>query len=244
MEFVHICCRPITFFDSGAQVRIALAINEKYHYRWQRRPALASPARLAGVLMGSRVTRCAESASPHAASLRRILAIAISLIGLAAAACQFNGGPLTTGSVTTRTTIAIESIDGPPPALVRKLATDLAEEAEARKMTVVAREDAAQYSLRGYLTPHVERGTTKITWVWDVYGADKKRVLRITGDEPSGNNSKDAWAAVDERVLRRIARNGLDRILIHVNASQVPDQAAIPDSIPLMRELSSVDPRS
>jgi hypothetical protein len=111
-------------------------------------------------------------------------------------------------------------------------------------MTVVPREELAQYRLRGYLTPHVERGTTTITWVWDVYGADKKRVLRITGDEPSGNNSKDAWAAVDERVLRRIARNGMDRILIYLSASQSSDQAAVPDLIPLTRNLASAAPRS
>src|SRR5712691_11481877 len=101
-------------------MRIALAINEECHYRWRWRPVLASPARPAGVLMGSRVLRCATGAPLHHVGLRRIRAIAISLIGLAATACQFNGESLTTASVAVRTTIAIEFIDGPPPALVRK----------------------------------------------------------------------------------------------------------------------------
>jgi hypothetical protein len=166
------------------------------------------------------------------------------LIGLSAAACQFNGEPLATTPTAPRATIAIESIDGPPQALVRKLATDLGEEAETRKLAVVARNEPAQYHMRGYLTPHVERGTTTITWVWDVYGADKKRLLRITGDEVSGNNSKDAWAAVDERVLRRIARNGMDRILIFLSASQSSDQAAVPEFIMPTRNLVSLPPHS
>lgn len=170
--------------------------------------------------------------------------ITLLLLGLSAAACNYNGEPIGPLAASRGATLAIDSIDGPPQALARKLATSITEEAEARKLAVVPREEAAQYRLRGYLSPHVERGGTAITWVLDVYGADKRRVLRITGDEPSGNNSKDAWAAVDERVLRQIARNGMDRILILLNASETSETAAAPIMIPLTTNAASVPPRS
>ena len=79
--------------------------------------------------------------------------------------------------------------------------------------------------------PQVERGKTSIAWVWDVYDADKRRALRIAGQEPSdspaGPKGRDAWSAADDRMLRQIARNGLDRIAAFLNGSEPP--AATPD---------------
>jgi len=173
---------------------------------------------------------------------------ALSLLGLTAAACNYNGEPIGPLAANRTATIAIESIDGPPPAVSRRLAINLSEEAEARKLAVVAREEPAQYRLRGYLSPHVERGQTTIIWVWDVYGADKRRALRITGEEPSTNNggdsSRDGWGAVDERVLRRIAQSGIDRILIFLNSSETTGLTAVPVTVPLTTNLVSAPPRS
>ena len=159
------------------------------------------------------------------------------MLGLMAAGCSTSGeslGPLAAGR---RASISIESIDGPPPALTRKLATTIGEEAEARQFVIVPREEAAQFVVRGYLSTHVERDKTLISWVWDVYGTDKRRAMRITGEEQGAKfardpNKGDDWAGVDDRVLRRIAQSGMDRILVFLNSSKAESHFPMPAMIP------------
>jgi hypothetical protein len=76
----------------------------------------------------------------------------------------------------------------------------------------------------------VGRNKTSFGWVWDVYDADKNRVLRISGEEPAtpAGRRQNAWAAADEQVLRGMSRNGMERIAAFLN-SDVPAPAAIPE---------------
>ncbi len=124
--------------------------------------------------------------------------------------------------------MAFESIDGPPPEVFRKLVADLNDEAGARQIAVVSRDGAATYRVRGYVSALVERDKTTFAWVWDVYDTDKRRALRIAGEEPAAaGRRRDAWAAADEQVLRRMARNGMERIAGFLNSSEPP-----PPSLP------------
>ena len=41
----------------------------------------------------------------------------------------------------------------------------------------------------------VDKGRAHISWVWDVYDADKRRVLRIAGEEAGGRAGANAWTA-------------------------------------------------
>ena len=199
--------------------------------------------------MSGGVWRCALRALLRGVHRHGTRLLAISLLGLTAASCGSTGMPLGPLAASRSASIAIESIDGPPPALTRKLATTLGEEAEARQLVVVPREEAAQYRVRGYLSTHVERDKTLISWVWDVYGADKRRAFRITGEERSDSdvratNKRDAWAAVDDRVLRRIARSGMDRILVYLNSSEAELPSPLQVMIPLTTNASSQLPPS
>ena len=120
-------------------------------------------------------------------------------------------------------TVTFESIDGPPPEVFRKLVTSLNDEASARQVAVVPRSAAATYRVRGYITALVDRDKTSFAWVWDVYDGDRRRALRITGEEPAARHSRDArapdaWIAADERVLRGISRTGMERIATFLNA--------------------------
>jgi hypothetical protein len=138
--------------------------------------------------------------------------IAMTVLALGAAGCTTDGQPsLVAGRAAT---IAFESIDGPPQRVFHKLVESLAAEAVTRQVAVISRESAPQYRIRGYLAAHVERGRTHIGWVWDVYDAEKRRTLRIAGEEPGGGGRRgaDAWSAADEQMLRRIARTSMDRI--------------------------------
>jgi len=118
-------------------------------------------------------------------------------------------------------TLAFESIDGPPPEVFRKLVANLNDEAGARQIAVVSRTGVATYRVRGYVSALVERGKTTFAWVWDIYDTDKRRTLRIAGEEPAtaGRNGRDAWSGADEQVLRRMARDGMDRIAGFLNSS-------------------------
>jgi hypothetical protein len=117
--------------------------------------------------------------------------------------------------------LALESIEGPPPAVFHKFVLDLTEEAAARQIAVAARGAAAPYRLRGYLATHAEAGTTSIAWVWDIYDGTERRAFRITGEERAGPGGK-AWAAADDQVLRRIARASMEQVAAFIATAPAP----------------------
>src|SRR5438552_3069898 len=106
-------------------------------------------------------------------------------------------------------TVAFESIDGPPPQVFDRMVGVLDSESRLRNLAIVSREGSASYRVRGYLSAQVVRGRTMIAWVWDVYDANQQRALRLSGEEPAGKPGRDAWSAADDMVLRKIAQAGL-----------------------------------
>jgi hypothetical protein len=106
-------------------------------------------------------------------------------------------------------TIAFESIDGPPPQVFDRMVGMLDSESKLRNLAIVSREGQAAYRIRSYMAAQVVRGRTMIAWVWDVYDRDQQRALRLSGEEPAGKAGRDAWASVDDMVLRKIAQAGL-----------------------------------
>lgn len=127
------------------------------------------------------------------------------------------------GANASGSTLAFESIDGPPPEVFRKLIANLNDEAGARQIAVVSRNGAATYRVRGYVSALAERGKTTFAWVWDIYDTDKRRTLRIAGEAPAtAGRGRDAWSGADEQVLRRMARDGMERIAGLLNSSAPP----------------------
>src|SRR6476620_10865006 len=156
---------------------------------------------------------------------RSVGVLAVAALAATAAGCSSlpSDGRAIASVNASGSTLAFESIDGPPPEVFRKLVTNLNDEAGARQIAVVSRSGAATYRVRGYVSALVERGKTTFVWVWDIYDTDKRRALRIAGEEPaaSGRN-RDAWSGADEQVLRRMARDGMDRIAGFLNSSAPP----------------------
>lgn len=161
--------------------------------------------------------------------LSRLLGVfAAALLAAAAAGCSSQTmtrfTPVNTGG-NPGATIAFESIDGPPPDVFRKLVLTLNDEAAKRQVAVVSRSGPAAYRVRGYVSALVERDRTSFAWVWDIYDAGKRRTLRIGGEEPAtaAPGNRDSWAAADERVLRSIARTGMERVAAFLDTpSQTP----------------------
>jgi hypothetical protein len=128
-------------------------------------------------------------------------------------------------------TIAFESIDGPPETVFKNLVRELNQEAQAQQISVVSRESTAAYRIRGYVAAHVQGKKTTISWVWDVYDADRQRAMRLTGEEV-GTTSRNAWNAADDQVLNRIARDGMTRLAAFLADPSAPAPSAPPAQSP------------
>jgi hypothetical protein len=122
---------------------------------------------------------------------------------------SFNLPLLGTSNEAPRVSVAVESVDGPPPAVHERFMRALREEAGSRQIAVVASGDAG-YRLRGYLATHPEGGATAISWAWDVYDSGQRRAFRLKGEDKATGAA--GWATADDQVLRRIAGSALDQL--------------------------------
>jgi len=170
----------------------------------------------------------ASRTAPRAAVAAVLLAIACGLGGCA------NGGA-GSGSFAMAgagSTVAFESIDGPPPQVFDRMVNVLDSESKLRNLSIVSREGAATYRVRSYLSAQIARGRTIIAWVWDVYDRDQQRVLRLSGDEPASKAGRDPWTAADDLVLRKIAQAGLSGLsgLVNEAAPDAPPPVPAPGS--------------
>src|SRR6516225_6013988 len=107
-------------------------------------------------------------------------------------------------------------------ALLLAAACVLDTESKLRSLSIVSREGAAAYRVRFYLAAQVNRGRTVVAWVWDVYDRDQQRALRLSGEELAGKAGRDAWAAADDLVLRKIAQAGLSGLSGMINGTGNP----------------------
>jgi hypothetical protein len=108
-------------------------------------------------------------------------------------------------------------------------------ESKLRNLSIVSREGQASYRVRSYLAAQVNRGRTTIAWVWDVYDSSQQRALRLSGEEPAGKAGRDAWAAADDLVLRRIAQAGFSGLSAMVNGTAPADTPAAAPPVPGLR---------
>jgi hypothetical protein len=164
---------------------------------------------------------------------RVIIAAALLVVACALGGCAAGGaagGSFAMAPGGSGATVAFESIDGPPQAVFDRMVSVLDSESKLRNLSIVSRESGASYRVRSYLSAQVVRGRTKIAWVWDVYDNNQQRALRLSGEEPAGKAGRDAWAAADDLVLRKIAQAGLAGLSAMVNGT--PDA---PPPVPSLR---------
>ncbi|PJG50962.1 hypothetical protein CVM73_33345 [Bradyrhizobium forestalis] len=168
----------------------------------------------------------------------RVLAVMLLAGATALGGCAGGGGSAANSyamAPSSGATVAFESIDGPPPQVFDRMVGVLDSESKLRSLSVVSREGAAAYRVRSYLSAQVVRGKTVIAWVWDVYDANQQRALRLSGEEPTSakggrDATRDAWAAADDLVLRKIAQAGFSGLSNMINGT--PDA---PGAAPALR---------
>ena len=157
--------------------------------------------------------------------------VAAALLGIACAlgGCASGGAASNSYAMASTgggSTVAFESIDGPPPQVFDRMVSVLDSESKLRNLSIVSREGGASYRVRSYLSAQVVRGRTVIAWVWDVYDNNQQRALRLSGEEPGGKSGRDAWAAADDLVLRKIAQAGFSGLSGMINGT--PDATPAP----------------
>jgi len=166
----------------------------------------------------------------RAAIAAALLAVACGLGGCAGGAAT-NSYAMATGPSGSSSTVAFESIDGPPPQVFDRMVGVLDSESKLRSLSIVSREGQASYRVRSYLAAQVNHGRATIAWVWDVYDSSQQRALRLSGEEPAGKAGRDAWAAADDLVLRRIAQAGFSGLSAMINGTapaDAPPAAPVP----------------
>ena len=117
--------------------------------------------------------------------------------------------------------VAFNSLDGLPPGQFQKLVRDLNDEAQARRLAVISREQPSAYRVRGYLAVKVTKRQTTVSWVWDVFDQEEQRALRISGEETAKVRHRDAWAAADDVMLQRIARTSMDQLAAFLTSPDI-----------------------
>ncbi len=138
-------------------------------------------------------------------------------------------------------TIAFDSLDGLPPGQFQKLVQDLDNEAQARHLAVISREQPSAFRVRGYLAVKVSKRQTTITWVWDVFDQDENRAIRISGEETAKVRHRDAWAAADDAMLRQIARASMDQLAAFLTSPQVAPGGVPPATEPQVAMVHPAD---
>src|ERR1700738_3867094 len=161
----------------------------------------------------------ASRIAPRAAIAAMLLAMACGLGGCASGGAG-SGSFAMAGA---GSTVAFESIDGPPPPVFDRMVHVLDSESKLRNLSIVSREGTASYRVRSYLAAQVNHGRTTIAWVWDVYDRDQQRALRLAGEEPAGKAGRDPWIAADDLVLRKIAQAGLSGLSAMINGTPPQD---------------------
>src|SRR6202167_5800513 len=154
-----------------------------------------------------------------------LLTTAVGLGGCAGGAAS---NSFAMASNTGGSTIAFEFVDRPPPQVFDRMVGILDSESKLRSLSIVSREGTAAYRVRSYLAAEVSHGRTTIAWVWDVYDQNQQRALRLSGEEPAGKAGRDAWASVDDLVLRKIAQAGLSGLSAMVNGTGPADGQPAP----------------
>ena len=163
--------------------------------------------------------------TPRAMIAAMLLVVASALGGCAGGGAT-GSGSYAMASTGSGPTVAFESIDGPPPQVFDRMVSVLDSESKLRNLSIVSREGGASYRVRSYLSAQVVRGKTMIAWVWDVYDNNQQRALRLSGEEATGKAGRDAWAAADDLVLRKIAQAGFSGLSGMINGT--PDAGPAP----------------
>jgi hypothetical protein len=149
------------------------------------------------------------------ASLARGLLLVCVVAGLSACVDTAQQTPRVEASLAVASaggaSVAFASIEGAPEAVSARLANALAEAASSHDIAV-SDVKRAKYLVRGYVTAYPVEGGTAFAYVWDVFGADKKRAQRVDDALVVKGTVTDPWSLADDQVLASLAAHSTNDI--------------------------------
>jgi hypothetical protein len=164
----------------------------------------------------SRGRRALRAASRTFSVAGLLISAAMMLAG-----CNHDNQPSVSAAQPRGATVAFESIDGPPLAQFHTLVQDLNNEAQTRRLAIIARDEPSAYRVRGYLAATVEQGKTTISWVWDVFDREQRRALRISGNETAKAGQGQGWQVADNAMMQRIASSSMAELAAFLTSPAV-----------------------
>lgn len=102
--------------------------------------------------------------------------------------------------------VAFTSLSGVPANLSESFASALTQQLSARQV-VTAPAASADYLVQGYVVAQTTANGTEYSYVWDVFGPDRKRRTRLEGLVASRTRNADPWAGANEATIGAIAGN-------------------------------------
>jgi hypothetical protein len=175
----------------------------------------------AGVVMRWGLDRSAAGAAVR-------ICLTVPLAAMWLAGCNTTQSSNTSFAGKQGATVAFDSIAGAPRVVFDRLVQDLNAEAQKRQVAVVSRDGSSSYRVRGYLVAEGSIKQSAVSWVWDVYNGDRQRVLRITGEQTIKGKHRDAWQALDEAGVQKIAQDSMVQLAAFLTSpdAQAPAQVA------------------
>lgn len=143
------------------------------------------------------------------------------------AGCNENGPLAGAGMVSApagAAPVALLSLEGAPTEVTARLAGALAREAETRSIALVPGSGTPRYKLKGYLAAAPGAGGSVVTWIWDVFDGTRQRTQRLEGTEEV--RGTDAWQAIDDAAINRIAGHSMDGVARFLGESGAGDAIA------------------
>lgn len=133
------------------------------------------------------------------------------VVCLGLAGCQTAGGGSGTIADAGGVAISVEALNGPPDAVRSALRDEISTAAAVRQVQLVGASDGARYRVIGYLaTETTESGASAVSFVWDVFSADKRLAQRVSGRVPVAGAAK--LDDLDQASLKRIADQSMNEI--------------------------------
>jgi hypothetical protein len=130
-------------------------------------------------------------------------------------------------------TVALASVAGAPQDVNDRFALAFAQSAGSQDLTTVE-PGKAEYLVRAYIDAGAaEPGTTRISYVVDLFDRSRRRVARLTDEMPVKGAAADPWTAADDSVLSALAaRTASDLADALTNTPEAVAGAAVASASP------------
>lgn len=115
--------------------------------------------------------------------------------------------------------IQLSPVIGAPENALTPLSSRLAARAGERGIPISS--SAGSLSMKGYFSAISEEGETTVIYVWDIIGADGKRLHRIQGKQKELSRRGEGWNAVTAPTMEAIADQTVNDLATWLSSRQV-----------------------